>query len=183
MNREEIVVNGCNGSCCTNFTLPFTPTEFQKCIEAIDKGETTFINDQGKIIGVINDPDIKKIAEMIIYNGFTAIDPQITHSTLSERYRVKMQMPDDEIIIAPDLPKHHDNFNYWFWNRVVEGEIVVNTYTCKHYDTVNQICTNYFDRPRMCSHFGKNCTYTGCNYAAQCNNDCAKLVEILEKVN
>lgn len=46
-------------------------------------------------------------------------------------------------------------------------------YTCKHFDTETRRCTNYENRPAMCSKYpyGRKCEY------ANCNVDCEKVGE------
>jgi Fe-S-cluster containining protein len=45
-----------------------------------------------------------------------------------------------------------------------DGQLYGNYFTCKHFDTVNRICSAYESRPYFCKSFGVNlkCGYKGC---------------------
>lgn len=154
----EIVKNGYNGKCCEGFTLPFNPEEFKKHNEAVDRGEDFIIKDDGQVFRTFNDNEREKIRNMIIYLGTTNVDPQRLYQTLNERYNYARNQPEDTLFTLEDL----NRLNQKTWDSLVDGEIVVNLYTCKHFDTVKRICTNYEDRPMMCKSFGKGCSYEGC---------------------
>lgn len=171
MDREQIVVNGCAGKCCENFSFPYSPDELDQLIEAIERGETgyTFTTKEGESKKLIRDPEVNKIKDMLIYLGASKVDPQNTIYTHSELYRYNLCIPDDEPITKPkDL--NYAQERYWEWHHLKDGEIYGHTYTCKHFDTEKRICGNYEDRPNMCKNFGRGCKYEGCSFDNKCNN-------------
>ena len=54
-------------------------------------------------------------------------------------------------------------------------------YTCKHYDKVSGNCTDYENRPKMCSDYpyGGKCKYKGCTMKPNCAEEAIK--EILKE--
>lgn len=162
---KSIVSNGCSGKCCEQFSLPFSITEFDRMIEAIDKGETTYIKDDGRITRSYKPPELMQIREMIIPLGKTLIDPQILHSTKSERVKFWMCIPDDEPITQKDFDRLSVlNWQLHEWIHLIDGELYSDVYTCKNFDTEKRICKIYDDRPQMCRVFGRGCTYENCGF-------------------
>lgn len=171
-NRSDIVTNGCNGSCCAKFHLPFTPEEFAairqawenykfNCIlriHALAFGEEKaqyrdikWIDRNGNERNIPDPTDIEYITDMIIFIGY---DINSAQSGVDMTEEFKRQNPD----IEP-----HDGVGNGHVFR--EGQLLGIYYTCKHFDKENRICTQYDSRPRLCKWHGvgNKCGYTGCN--------------------
>lgn len=165
MCREKIVQNGCSGNCCDKFTFPYSISDLDKMIAANEKGEKTFVDDKGLSLRVNTDVEqLKKIREMLIPLGETDICPQLQKTFLQIHLDLGWQPSS---IIQDNLSKHI----------VRDGKVYALIFTCKHFDTVNRICSNYENRPNMCKTFpnnGEPCRYQGCKYGA---NDIFKQAE------
>lgn len=159
---DQIVKNGCNGKCCEKFTLPFSFEELERMILANTNSELAYVRDNGDRGSVYNRPDILQIRDMLIPLGKTEIDPQISHSLVSERIAYQLSVPEGEPILLKDYNKLSSNWKEWL--RLIDGKIYYNVFTCKNFDTEKRICNIYDTRPKMCKSFGHGCKYEGCSF-------------------
>lgn len=164
-----VTINGCNGSCCAKFTLPFTIKELQDSLAAQQQGKSHFTNRHGVELTILQPAsELPFIIDMLIYLGTDPIDPQTKQSindVLNELINKHDGYADLRCKSTPEQYAGVKDIN-WLSRHDLEGNnIVVQTYTCRHFDTVNRICTVYDQRPMLCRTFGiqSECSYTGCN--------------------
>lgn len=180
-NREEIVVNGCSGGCCENFSFQLSLSELDEMIHDLDTVNPmnyrnhVFVKDNGHRMSLINDNEIKQIRDMLIPLPDLLVNPNNHHFTLSEKFRYDSNIPDDEEITITK-----PQADMWRWHDLKDGEIIMRAFTCKHFDTVNRICTNYDNRPNMCRHYGDNCSYEGCGFVKKYQCGVEKVLETLK---
>jgi Fe-S-cluster containining protein len=163
---SNCVTNGCNGSCCAKFTLPFTIKELQDSLAAQQQGKSHFTNRHGVELATLHPAsELPFIIDMLIYLGTDPIDPQTKRSINSVLNEHINKFKDYIDLRGKPAPEQYAGIN-WLSRHDLEGDnIVVQTYTCRHFDTVNRICTVYDQRPMLCRTFGiqNECSYTGCN--------------------
>ena len=112
---------------------------------------------------------LDKLIAMLIPLGVSDIDPQeeIPFDQIYARYRdINGDYPTSTLQFILD--------RHFF---VVNGKLSANIFTCKHFDTVNKICTNYENRPTLCRSFGDNCKYKGCRYRDVLNESLSKALD------
>lgn len=175
MIRDQ-VVNGCAGGCCEKFTLPVTlcdllmmkrewnrVRDLPYIITITDKVVYNMINacapilsESGNMIQPIHEEQIDKLIEMLIPLGQTEINPQNGN-------QIKDEIDyDPEKNTKKDFYKSKIRGNTTAW--LVNGKVISNIFTCKHFDTQNRVCLNYENRPELCKSFGPGCQYKNCNY-------------------
>lgn len=161
------VINGCNGSCCEKFTLPVTINDLHKMKaeynrQVIAEGEGFYyetqriVCDNGYNRYPTGEDQIDKLLKMLIPLGVTNIDPQSEKDIASHREFIPMKH-DAQMIL--DKTRGHN-----FISPEDPTKILTNIFTCKHFDTVQRICTNYENRPDICKQFGEECYYRGCGF-------------------
>lgn len=153
MSINKIVINGCNGSCCKQFTMHYTIDDLKLMLKALDEGKSTFIGREGMSFNCHKNShkDLPKLINMLIPLGKTYINPNGGENINDENI-------NNEWIEA--LKKRG------IYEKMLDenGKLYFLIYTCKHFDKENQICTIYNDRPNMCRNFGEGCKYKGCNF-------------------
>jgi Fe-S-cluster containining protein len=154
------VINGCSAKCCENFPMPFSPEDFIANDKAIEIGNFLFTKSSGIQVQVIRDPTRQIVQDMIVHLGLSQVSPETPFCTIGEEYRYKHCIPDDEPLVQSQLKTGKD------WLTVIDGELYINTYTCRHFDIVNRICTIYETRPNMCRNFGRGCKHASCSFDA-----------------
>lgn len=130
--------------------MNYSPSEWKRLKEATELNQPFFIRDNG----VVNSNHYKKeevfnIADMLIPLGTTTIcEDGVPYK---EKFYVK-EKTNSEIFMEYGATAHEN------------GDVSLNIYTCRHFDSVSGNCTNYENRPEMCRRFGvsSRCTYTGC---------------------
>lgn len=147
IERRQIVKNGCVGSCCEGFTLPFYVEDLVLMKEAQNKGQQKFTDSIGVIRRVITNNDVDKLIDMLIFKEHTNINPNGGHQ------------PNIE-----EKENYKDPSTEFSWVVEIDGQLMFRLYTCKHFDKEQRICTDYENRPNMCKHFGSTCAYTGCSF-------------------
>lgn len=178
--EEKIVKNGCNGKCCESFTLPFSMSEFDRMMIAVQEHNEmvrtntddsvyiqppTFLKDDGTVSKCYGNSDIEQIYDMVIPLGKSLINPNqinAAHSTISERVKFALGVPEEEPLTEVDFKKF--NTAWQEWSSLIDGEVYVDLYTCKNFDTEKRICKIYDTRPGMCKSFGRGCCYESCNF-------------------
>ena len=164
MERSQ-VTNGCSGGCCEKFTLPVTmndlhamKAEYNKITEQFgtlsDIGPAGITAEDGRLIRCCPEEELDKLIAMLIPLGTTEIDPQV-----GENLAISYEYDPEKH--SPELVRDHTRGHL----QVVDGKVVTKIFTCRHFDTVNKVCTNYENRPVLCQDFGKKCKYAGCGYA------------------
>jgi Fe-S-cluster containining protein len=188
--REQIVSNGCSGNCCEKFTLPVTLRDIrmmklsfiEQRLEANEK-EIDIDNielkkvlcDNGYLRYSVYEEDVDKLLDMLIPLGYSEICPQqeISFNTLYFTYIQKYDTDEEIREALNNFPK------------VSNGHIVENTFTCKHFDKTNKVCTNYENRPWLCKDFGRSCNYTGCSFVKNIEhkNEQQKIANSIEDIS
>lgn len=144
--------NACLGNCCNNFTLPYSPTEFDRMLKALQEGKEEFVLDSGRISYVANTKDLENIVDMIVFKRVTGIDP----ASKKRLFRLtKSEMNQS------NLQKWLDRYGF---KLLPSGQVQQHVYTCRHWSKETKLCTNYENRPELCKHHGvgNDCKYIGC---------------------
>lgn len=169
MEPTNVVENKrCTGHCCKAFTLPFSPNELKRNLEAIDKGKTQFKRDSGLMRHTCENKDIRYITDMVIFKGLRQKIPQ-SGKLLSKHMdfeSFKKAYGDNPTTFQEKLDEYA---------RVVKGDkVYLHVYTCKHFDKKAGNCTAYESRPAMCSNYPYNrkCEYKQCT--SSCNEELEK---------
>lgn len=170
MCREEIVINGCIGKCCEKFTLPLSLEDIQKMKDAYTNGFRSSVPlytqkvEQKKIVcwnGVERWPapeqELDKLLDMLIPLGITNIDPA-REVPILELYGNSM----NEEKTGFKESWIYDSLRPQF--KIENGDLFTHTFTCRHFDTIERICTNYESRPNLCRSYGRGCKYSNCSF-------------------
>lgn len=167
--REEIVTNGCSGGCCQEFTLPVTIGDLKLMKDEYDKKDVdenyeikSVICHNGVSMKVADREEVEKLLEMLIPLGQTQNNPQdglpLSHHCFGHWKKEDAtvdKMRESQLRNRSGVTIHDD------------GKVTVNIYTCKHFDIVQKICTNYEKRPNLCKKFGYKCQYKGCEFTSK----------------
>lgn len=139
--RKDIVKNGCSGKCCEKFTFQFTLEQIDRLIELKEKGEENkeVRNRMGEFVRIEKHQmdELKQVRDMLIYLGASDINPKTGISFNDEMIKAGIKT---EEFVQEKFPT----------SIVKEGKVHVHTFTCKHFDKENKICTIYENRPNMC---------------------------------
>lgn len=161
---EKKVINGCNGSCCTEFTFPYMPEELRKMIEVQDKNEIL----NGKFITYPRE-EMVNIADMLVFIRETDICPQEKRT-----FKSIMGIEGDVNYTSEEIKEKFRSGDFY---KVKDNNIVAKVFTCRHFDKENRVCNNYENRPQMCKSFGSNCKYEGCCFVANREKEIIKEIE------
>lgn len=165
LTREQIVTNGCSGSCCERFSLPFSLKELQDSSKAQHAGEFVFIDRNGKEQHTVDHANIDYIIDMLIpleYSNMSAEHKGKSLRKLLEELNPGVVIEPDIVISGGDIDENGEVWKYYF--------------TCRHFDKEKRICGAYETRPSMCRIFGRHCKYEGCGF----QSTLSKLEEITE---
>jgi len=174
MERKQ-VTNGCSGKCCEKFTLSGTledlklmKAELQRVrefAEKVEKGELEYnlsMSEQrvefsnGYKVWPIDEEELDKLIDMLVYIGVTENDPQTGLSI--ERLNC----------LYHDVQTNEEILEYSSGHMFIQNDKVVShIFTCKYFDFDNKVCTNYENRPKLCRNFGRGCKYEGCGFSRQ----------------
>ena len=153
--REEIVKNGCSGSCCEHFTFPFTLDEMANMYQAFlkDGYAGKWFDRHGNQRNVPNEmEEMPHIMDMLIYLGTLPYD---------DNGKLYNDGWGGEPVTREELKKRiGTDYRY----DIEEGILKVPHYTCKHFDKVNKICTDYENRPGFCRRYGPGCDRKCCTF-------------------
>ncbi len=164
---EKKVVNGCNGSCCTEFTFPYMPEELNEMIQAQDQEKEY----KGKFI-TYPKTEMEKIRDMLIFLHETDICPQEKRT-----FKSIIQLEGIENLTNELVKEKAKSGDFY---KVKDNNILAKVFTCKHFDKVNKICNDYENRPDMCKRFGGTCKYEGCCFVENKEKEYQKVKENLK---
>lgn len=152
----EKKTNGCNGSCCENFSFPFSKDQLKMMIDNYESEVPLEIKPKRLILPSATGhtkEELQFIHDMVILIEETDFDAQTN---------TKIQISQD----GWRWNKSEIRLNYSVEEDEYENLISVKalTYTCKHYDKETTLCTQYENRPPVCRNFGACCEYKGCGF-------------------
>jgi len=161
---KTVEIERCTGHCCEAFTLRFSPKELDRMHEDVNRKEPKgeFKMDNGVIhCNSYGKKEVNKIHSMIIYKGLSETSPEdgkIHHNFLFGKKAPKVWQVDN-------LSKLETWQKEWLHKEgyvIKDDKVHKHIYTCQHFDGKN--CTNYENRPIMCSsHPNKRkCGYSKC---------------------
>lgn len=160
------VTNGCSGNCCRKFTLSVTIKDLQFLRDVRLSGEpfTSNVLESGHInyaLPLLE--ELEKLIDMLIPLGTTNIDPQSMQDIATLKGFEKDKHSKEYVL------QHSNGFQYV--DPDDENRLISKIYTCKYFDTVNSICTNYENRPQLCRQFGDTCRYKNCTYVEKIEDE------------
>ena len=128
----------CPGHCCRLFWLPFTSERLLESINArVAHGDDDRVG--GWLEGVLNYDQAEQVAGMVVYRGMFTREQLVEYGG---RRGLVVPLPG-KLDVSPG-----------------------NWYTCRLFDDLTNLCTDYENRPDMCRNFPwfGRCIYPGCGH-------------------